>query len=667
MSSPPFLLMLTFMLTFQASASFLSHPPLHVPLLSSEEDLPESGCYFVDPAQGDDASAGTKQTPWRTVQASLSKLQPGDTLVLRGGHYFENVYCAITGTADSPITVRGYPGEVAILDGGYREFQENPAAAWQPGENPGEYVSTANYRNIRDVLGLFADSNVGLQTYWHKDCLLTNEEVTAAGNAAPFYAGPGVYYDKATGKIHIRLAHTHQKREGFVNYGGETDPRKLPLVIASFRSTPLFIDQAMHLRIRDLVIRGGGYNTVLAHFAVDVHLDYVTIYGGTYCLRAKNSGPFRMSNSALVGQIPPWGYWSDNALHTYDPVYYDPWTQPEEPRAARNVARLPTHALLVTEGAEESDVFAYPFNNRWEIFQCEFMDGHDGIYLNGRKMELSHSLLTRIQDDGFYLSAPTPQQVNDAVHLHSNYIAGSMTPFGAHLRGVSQGNFLIYGNIVDMRYLTQMRRPTDKDPEGHFTSGALFLAHGRGKPIGMENIGFYYNTFILTGRQFAGATYARTHPESKRSIYNNIFVYTEQLPSLKGLDAPTDGPVDMNGNLHWAPEHAPADPEQWMEKIRQSIASRENVSRWAGQLWEETSRYGAPQFQQWLIDRVTGNDYRLLPDSSARSLAVDFPEKSQLRGLIAGPASGALQGNSQLKVGINGRITAGDLPTVSSK
>lgn len=638
-----------------------SHPPLHRPVFSEKNPLPESGCHFVDSKNGDDSAPGTREQPWRTVQASLVKLEPGDTLVLRGGIYHENIYCAIVGTPDQPITLRGYPGEVAVLDGGFPEFQNDPSGAWVPGDAPGEFVSKRSYRNIRDVLGLFADSNVGLQTYWHKEYLLTDNEATSEGNAKPFYAGPGLYYDKATGKIHVRLAHTHQTREGFVNYAGETDPRRLPLVIAPFHSTPLFLDQAMHLRLCDLVIRGGGFNTLMMRFAVDVSLDHVTIYGGSYCLRAKNSGPVTMSDSALVGQIPPWGYWSDNALQTYDPVFYDPWTQPEEPRSARNVARLPTHALLVTEGAEESDIFAYPFNNRWKIFQCEFKDAHDGIYFNGRGMELHHCLLTRIQDDGFYLSSPTPMPVNEDVHIYSNFIAGAMTPFGAHLRGVSSGNILAYGNVVDMRYLTQMGRPTDKNPEGKFTSGAFFLAHGRGNPAGMENIGFFYNTLILSGIQFAGSAYARAHPDSQREVVNNLFVYVNALPNLDSLQNPLNGRVEMDGNLHWAPGHPPESPASWMNSIRDSVASRENVIRWKGHLWEQHAVYGNPEFRAWNAQNRTGNDYRLAPTSPARSLAVDFPKKAMLRDGVVGPAAGALQGDEQLKVGINRRVTAGDL------
>jgi len=56
----------------------------------------------------------------------------------------------------------------------------------------------------------------------------------------PVYCGPGIWYDKDRGRIHVRLAHTNirlpeEAQHTVVNYRGERDPRRLPLVIA-----PLF-------------------------------------------------------------------------------------------------------------------------------------------------------------------------------------------------------------------------------------------------------------------------------------------------------------------------------------------------------------------------------------------------------------------------------------------
>ena len=72
---------------------------------------------------------------------------------------------------------------------------------------------------------------------------------------APVYCGPGLWYDPASGRIHVRLSHTHLKH--MMNYEGETDPRKVPLVIAAAHAVPLRLDGAQHVRLAGLTVRGG--------------------------------------------------------------------------------------------------------------------------------------------------------------------------------------------------------------------------------------------------------------------------------------------------------------------------------------------------------------------------------------------------------------------------
>jgi parallel beta-helix repeat protein len=74
---------------------------------------------FVSPA-GDDGADGSYDAPWATVNASVDKLKPGDTLYIREGTYNENVSMTnISGTEkDGIIHVASYQDEAAIIDGG---------------------------------------------------------------------------------------------------------------------------------------------------------------------------------------------------------------------------------------------------------------------------------------------------------------------------------------------------------------------------------------------------------------------------------------------------------------------------------------------------------------------------------------------------------------------
>ena len=72
--------------------------------------------FYVGPA-GDDTHPGTEAQPLATIQAAVNKLQPGDTLLIRGGTYRETVTFPRSGTADKPITLKPYRDEKVIVSG----------------------------------------------------------------------------------------------------------------------------------------------------------------------------------------------------------------------------------------------------------------------------------------------------------------------------------------------------------------------------------------------------------------------------------------------------------------------------------------------------------------------------------------------------------------------
>ncbi len=149
-----------------ARQQFLSAPPLRPLPLASKRPLGNGPAYFVNAEKGDDKSAGSKQSPWRTIGHALSRLQPGDTLYLRGGTFYESVTVKQAGKPDKPLTMRAFPGELAIIDAGYREFFENPAKSWEPYERgvAGEYRSTKAYKR-GGGFGAFDGSMIPFQRY----------------------------------------------------------------------------------------------------------------------------------------------------------------------------------------------------------------------------------------------------------------------------------------------------------------------------------------------------------------------------------------------------------------------------------------------------------------------------------------------------------------------
>jgi hypothetical protein len=81
---------------------------------------------FVAP-WGSDGAAGTYEAPLGSLLGAAAVVRPGGTIFLRGGVYDRlgvNSYyqgsrrVTIYGTADAPVTIKSYPGEEAIIDGG---------------------------------------------------------------------------------------------------------------------------------------------------------------------------------------------------------------------------------------------------------------------------------------------------------------------------------------------------------------------------------------------------------------------------------------------------------------------------------------------------------------------------------------------------------------------
>jgi hypothetical protein len=81
-----------------------------------------SGQTFYLAPSGSDSADGSVGAPRRTILAGSRLLGPGDTLLVRGGTYHDpggyNWATSASGTASAPITVRAYPGETPVFDGG---------------------------------------------------------------------------------------------------------------------------------------------------------------------------------------------------------------------------------------------------------------------------------------------------------------------------------------------------------------------------------------------------------------------------------------------------------------------------------------------------------------------------------------------------------------------
>ena len=98
-----------------------SEPPASEPPASEPPPPTSSGReWFVAP-WGSDTSSGSWDHPFSSLRPVVDVVEPGDVVWLRGGVYdgSRQVYydVSMSGVAGAPITLRSYPGEMAVFDG----------------------------------------------------------------------------------------------------------------------------------------------------------------------------------------------------------------------------------------------------------------------------------------------------------------------------------------------------------------------------------------------------------------------------------------------------------------------------------------------------------------------------------------------------------------------
>lgn len=621
-------------------STVMSHPPMRPLPQASRHPMEEGLGRFVDPVRGSDDAAGSRQDPWRTINHALEKTRPGETIYLHGGVYFENVTVNMSGTSDQPITLRSYPGELAVLDAGYREFQTTPSKAWKPFAEgaSGEFVSARTYPDLgaeglgrRDVgvTGNFADSMIPLHGYHSvQDLRADPADVTVhpKDHEKGLYCGPGVWYNLQTQRIHIRLAHTVYEGLGSANYSGPDDPRTLALVIGGHRP-PLTIQDAAHVVFRDLVLRGTRSATLRISEAEQVVFDHISIFGGSPAIDAETTQNLKMLNCAVRGVSAPWSS-----------------------RASEKYRGLSSYLVMAGSG-----------NRDFEFAHSEFTDCHDGLVIGSvNGLNLHHSLVENFNDDGLYLTTGLPP--GDNVKITQNRIARCLSCLAFAGSGEGQQGKVAYiaRNVFDLR------QPINRSHTSMGASGANARPCGdHGSPI-WKPMMVYQNTFLLPDspwRQFYGSELTRGGMGNvKRRLFNNIFFYVKGTPGL----LPQLGNLVVDGNLHWSLDFRGQPPGDLMQDARQrgTYVGRHDWFEHSKEFYPAGSTtndlISDPRFKKVVADWRESVDLSLRPGSPAIDAGVPTPAEwpDPLRDRDqGGPDMGAVPiGVDTWSVGIEGRI-----------
>jgi hypothetical protein len=565
-------------------------------LVLSATTLQAQATYYVSPA-GDDDNAGTIAAPFQTIQRGVDALQtPGDVLEIRGGEYRGVVTIAQKhGTAARPIVIRSYRGERARIDG-YLSLTApaGPRNAWEPaslsdaGAHPDEFVSTRTFSEVSVNRGAFlgAKSHTRLITYSRLEDLRaeneTSERITApvdprpgptvvvacaASDTSPacqpipdctpdpacapappnrykpatyrlpwVYMGPGLWFDEATRKVHVRLSPTHNAIEGLSDYAGETDPESARLAVAGRHLVTLRVEQSSHVILSNLDVRFGGDQTIWLKSLQDVTFDRVHIWAGSRGVRMESSTRTAFRNCLFDGGVPGWLFRSDiKDAYSFLLAGRVEWN---------GVASQTTDTLMSGTATNTATLIEY----------SEFVNGHD-LYLSGSGVRFHHNWVRNLNDDCLFLDAPG-YGVSDA-RIYQNVISQCLAAFSMAGEDVG-GPKYIYRNVIDLRVPTAGFRPRNAIDRNVWRYGHPFKFRAPDGPFDL-----FHNTFIVSPQHAsdeflqASLLHYRDTPVGAphRRSFNNIFVVNAFIASdvaVTFLPNPSfQGQTDGNNYFRW--------------------------------------------------------------------------------------------------------------------
>ena len=620
----------------------------------------------------DPPGSGTLADPYHLIATGITKAAGGRNVYLRGGQYIESVAVSgISGKRYNKIVVQPFQNEIVTIDSCVPDFfTPTEQAQWKEvDDGEDEFIWTQPFGDTEAeqvTRGAFMDLNqhTRLITYSHLEDLRAETEVfpksLPSGDNRVWvevedndpdthlkeesqppayrnwvYMGPGIWFDKRPGhrQVHVRLSHTHNNINGWPDYTGITDPRRVKLALSKDLTHALLLLNCKHIRFKNLIMRFGGHDTIRLRNCCGIEFDYVNIRAGSRAIRLETDA--NEQNKKIVfkhcevdGGTPTWFFRSDRK----DGYFFGPDDDPDAPQdqVQENTLGAGTTGVLISSRHGASKV---------QIHHCMIFNGHD-VYVFGDHMRFHHNWVHNINDDA--LNMGSDEAGTNNAWIYRNVVTQCLTAlsFAARPR---VGQVRIFRNLIDIREPTLGIRP-EQLGDNPFRQGQFY------KNGGLEGEGpfdLWHNTCLVLNagarvvdRELVDLTNAAfTHYKEfeseigfsdRRRAYNNIFVaaYPSEGTTMPIAFLPPNtfqGPTDGNTYERVGPEnltvprfdvtgdtHPVPDIDEYIDKY---------------QPWENQGRRENPQFLSLAANGQPqpGDDLRLQADSPAKNAAVPMP------------------------------------------
>ena len=455
--------------------------------------------YFVSP-QGDDASTGSIDRPWRTLKHALQQLSAGDVLNLRQGTYFEHdIRLRLKGSAAAPITIRAYPGERAVVDGRLPEISDEvPNSNWEVVD---ERIRL--YRSRRSVGGSFVRAWLGTneqQLVEYSD-RWNLESVTydAVNRMRPFYMGPGVQL-RGDGHVYVRL---QQNPSDLVDAKGnwiaaipsDVDPGRNRLVVSTSHDL-IILDGAEHVVFEGLTFAHA--ERILDTKAATHHIEVkgCKFHYGTYGILIRNgSHDWDVRESEFDNGLPEYVYWTDVKNGSRETSEAYPEFQSVAIGGALSGVRV--HDCLFQRSfdaihVQAGTVGAAIHDNVFRVIRDDAIE----VETATADVEIAHNILWRV---GSGISHTESAGDPGPVYIHHNVIDNSVYQHGGRPGNYREHDWPVWTTI---------------DP---------FSGHGSAARPAWWRV---YNNTIVTrrsGYRWNGSGPSSVAGNKEKYVYNNIF------------------------------------------------------------------------------------------------------------------------------------------------